>query len=65
MSGQNSSIYGARLTRRSLLQSGGALLVGFGLVSPACNRRAPLPKNTLDATLSGSWIEIQIGRAHV
>ncbi len=59
MSGQNSSIYGARLTRRSLLQSGGALVVGFGLASPACNRRAPLPKNTLDATLPGSWIEIR------
>jgi nicotinate dehydrogenase subunit B len=59
MSGQNYSIYGARLTRRSLLQSGGALLVGFGLASPACNRRSPLPKNTLDAALPGSWIEIR------
>jgi nicotinate dehydrogenase subunit B len=59
MSGQNSSIYGARLTRRSLLQSGGALMVGFGLASPACNRHAALPKNTLDATVPGSWIEIR------
>ena len=57
MSGQVSSVHGARLTRRSLLQSGGALLVGFGMAG--CNKRGPLPQNTLDATLPGSWIEIR------
>ncbi len=51
----------ARLTRRGFVKTGGALVVGFGLVGAdvAQNRAdAAVPKNTLDPTLPGSWIEI-------
>ncbi len=51
------NVFGAALTRRELLGTGGALLVSFGLVGtkPA---KAAVPRNTLDPTLPGSWIEI-------
>ncbi len=51
------NVFGATLTRRELLGTGGALLVSFGLVGsqPA---KATVPGNTLDPTLPTSWIEI-------
>jgi len=57
-------IFGAKLTRRELVKAGGALFVGFGLVGGASlpNRAmAAEPRkmrNSLDASLPGSWIEI-------
>src|SRR5579871_2804437 len=54
-------IFGAKLTRRQLVKSGGALLVGFGVVGSGVvtkSAKAAVPKNTLDPTLPGSWIEI-------
>jgi nicotinate dehydrogenase subunit B len=50
-------VYGATLTRRQLVKSGGALLVGFGLIGNK-SVKAAVSKNSLDATLPGSWIEI-------
>ena len=53
------SIFGARLTRRELVQAGGALLVGFGVMGTACKTRGKsAAANSLDASLPGSWIEI-------
>src|SRR5246500_3148537 len=55
------NIFGATLTRRRLLEAGGALLVGFGVVGTGVWKKsvkAATSKNTLDATLPGSWIEI-------
>jgi CO/xanthine dehydrogenase Mo-binding subunit len=50
-------VFGATLTRRDLVKAGGALLVGFGLVG--CGwKKGGASKNSLDATLPGSWIEI-------
>jgi nicotinate dehydrogenase subunit B len=50
-------IYGATLTRRQLVKAGGALFVGFGLIGNK-SAGAAVSKNSLDATLPGSWIEI-------
>ncbi len=50
-------VYGATLTRRQLVKAGGALLVGFGLIGNK-SAAAAVSKNTLDATLPSSWIEI-------
>src|SRR6202451_668863 len=50
-------VYGATLTRRQLVKSGGALLVSFGLIGNK-SAGAAVSKNTLDATLPSSWIEI-------
>jgi nicotinate dehydrogenase subunit B len=55
------NVFGARLTRRQLVQSSGALLVGFGMAGSGVwnkSAKAATTKNTLDATLPGSWIEI-------
>jgi CO/xanthine dehydrogenase Mo-binding subunit len=55
------NVFGATLTRRQLVQAGGALLVGFGVVRgdvPKKSAKAAGSRNTLDATLPGSWIEI-------
>jgi nicotinate dehydrogenase subunit B len=55
------NVFGATLTRRQLVQAGGALLVGFGVAKadvPKRSARATGPRNSLDATLPGSWIEI-------
>jgi CO/xanthine dehydrogenase Mo-binding subunit len=55
------NVFGATLTRRQLVKSGGALLVGFGLVGTSVgskSAKAATPANTLDPTLPGSWIEI-------
>ena len=50
------NVFGATLSRRQALQSGGALLVGFALWNKPAT--AAIPRNTLDPTLPGSWIEI-------
>src|SRR5579872_2695559 len=55
------NVFGATLTRRQLVQSGGALLVGFGVAGAGLwnkSVKAATTKNTLDPTLPGSWIEI-------
>jgi CO/xanthine dehydrogenase Mo-binding subunit len=54
------NIFGAKLTRRDLVKAGGALFVGFGVVGVAWKKRvsAAGSRNSLDATLPGSWIEI-------
>jgi CO/xanthine dehydrogenase Mo-binding subunit len=55
------NVFGATLTRRQLVQSGGALLVGFGVAGTGLwnkTAKAATTKNTLDPTLPGSWIEI-------
>ena len=57
----STDIFGATLTRRELAKTAGALLVGFGIVTSELTNsfaKAAVPKNTLDATLPGSWIEI-------
>lgn len=57
-------VFGAKLTRRELVKAGGALFVGFGLVgvAPVSSRAASAEprkmRNSLDASLPGSWIEI-------
>src|SRR6516225_6723379 len=52
------NVFGARLTRRQLVKTGGALFVGFGIVGVNGRMKAAVPPNTLDPTLPGSWIEI-------
>jgi nicotinate dehydrogenase subunit B len=55
------SVPGAVLSRRSFVKAGGALLVGFGIVGPdglVKSVRAATTRNSLDATLPESWIEI-------
>ena len=55
------NVYGATLTRRELVQAGGALLVGFGIAGAAVPKKTLKTtgsKNTLDPTLPSSWIEI-------
>ena len=48
------SVFGAALSRRGFVKTGGALLVGFSLV----DAKAAPTKNSLDPSLPGSWIEI-------
>lgn len=51
----------AKLSRRGFVKTGGALVVGFGIVGADVARNhasAAIPKNTLDPSLPGSWIEI-------
>jgi nicotinate dehydrogenase subunit B len=55
------NVFGATLTRRQLVKAGGALLVGFGVAhADVANKsaKATRSKNSLDATLPSSWIEI-------
>ncbi len=55
------NVFGATLTRRELVKTGGALFVGFGIVggvSKSNRLDAATSKNTLDPTLPSSWIEI-------
>ena len=49
------NVFGAALTRRGFVKTGGALLVGFGLGNSA---GAATPRNSLDASRPESWIEI-------
>src|SRR5580698_3529901 len=50
------NVFGAVLTRRGFVKTGGALVVGFGIVKSSA--KAATTKNSLDATLPESWIEI-------
>jgi CO/xanthine dehydrogenase Mo-binding subunit len=55
------NVFGATLTRRQLVKTGGALLVGFGIaggLSKENRLEAATTKNSLDPTLPSSWIEI-------
>src|SRR5271170_4382132 len=59
MANSKRNVFGATLTRRDLVKAGGALFVGFGIVGDLTkSASAAVSKNTLDATLPGSWIEI-------
>jgi CO/xanthine dehydrogenase Mo-binding subunit len=58
---QDVNVFGAALTRRNFVRGGGALMVGFGLVGVDGLKnsvQAATTKNSLDATLPESWIEI-------
>jgi len=56
------NVAAASLSRRQFVKAGGALVVGFGLVGPELLKGdTPKPtvlKNSLDAALPSSWIEI-------
>ncbi|HEY6347260.1 MAG TPA: molybdopterin cofactor-binding domain-containing protein [Bryobacteraceae bacterium] len=55
------NVFGAALTRRNFVRAGGALFVGFGMVGADGLKnlaKAATTKNSLDATLPESWIEI-------
>jgi nicotinate dehydrogenase subunit B len=55
------NVFGAALTRRHFVKAGGALFVGFGIVGTdglKNSAQAATTKNSLDATLPESWIEI-------
>jgi CO/xanthine dehydrogenase Mo-binding subunit len=57
----NVNVFGAALTRRNFVRAGGALMVGFGVVGVdglKNSAKAAATKNSLDATLPESWIEI-------
>jgi nicotinate dehydrogenase subunit B len=55
-------VFGATLSRRHFVRSGGALVVGFSLVGSrllaAETQKAATFKNSLDPSLPSSWIEI-------
>src|SRR5688572_2467487 len=54
-------VYGATLTRRQFVKTGGALIVGFSLAGRSALEQmaeAAASKNSLDPTLAGSWFEI-------
>src|SRR5438477_179296 len=54
-------VYGARLTRRQFVKTGGALFVGFSVVGADLWKnpvKAAAGKNSLDPTVPASWIEI-------
>jgi CO/xanthine dehydrogenase Mo-binding subunit len=56
------NVHGATLTRRHFVKTGGALVVGFGLVGRhifESTAQAATTKNSLDAALSSSWVEIR------
>lgn len=55
------NVYGATLTRRQFVKTGGALIVGFSLAGKSLwdkTAEAAVGKNSLDATLANSWFEI-------
>src|SRR5436305_14244217 len=58
----SSNVFGAALSRRGFVKTGGALLVGFGLTSAAAGQEATGAAagntNTLNPALPESWIEI-------
>jgi CO/xanthine dehydrogenase Mo-binding subunit len=62
MSEKPASILGPTLSRRQFIKAGGVLVVGFSFVGPELlkgDTAKPLAfKNSLDPTLSTSWIEI-------
>jgi hypothetical protein len=60
------NVFGASLSRRRFIKTGGILAVGINIVgpksalgdAPAAPKLAPTPGNTLNPALPGSWIEI-------
>src|SRR5271165_1519178 len=62
MSEQPGNVFGATLTRRQFVKTGGVLVVGFSLVGPELLKgetpKAATMKNSLDPSLASSWIEI-------
>src|SRR5215831_2860172 len=55
------NVHGAMLSRRQFVKTGGALLVGIGLVGRRVwdtTAEAATTKNSLDAALTSSWFEI-------
>src|SRR5256885_2098629 len=55
------NLFGAALSRRHFVKAGGALFVGFGIAGTDAFRnsaQAATTRNSLDATLPESWIEI-------
>src|SRR6516225_9755620 len=59
---QPTNIYGATLTRRQFVKTGGALVVGFGFAGSklleSTVQAATPGKNSLDPALPASWFEI-------
>ena len=59
---KSTDVFGAALSRRQFVKTGGALIVGVGLVGPELMNKAaaqgPAGKNSLNASLPGSWFEI-------
>ena len=60
------NVHGATLSRRQFVKTGGALVVGFGLVggrvwdeAAEAAESSAAAKNSLDATLASSWFEIR------
>ena len=55
-------VYGATLTRRQFVKTGGMLAVGFGMVGTRPLRgdapKAAVAKNSIDPALLSSWLEI-------
>ncbi len=62
ISEKTGNVFGAKLSRRQFVKTGGVLVVGFSLVGPELLKGdSPKPavlKNSLDPTLASSWIEI-------
>jgi len=61
MNPKNVSVFGADLSRRGFVRAGGALFVGFGMIGVdglKNSAQAAPSKNSLDASLPESWIEI-------
>jgi len=54
---ETTNIHGAELSRRGFLKTGGALIVGFGLLK-SDSAEAATTNHTLDAALPQSWVEI-------
>jgi nicotinate dehydrogenase subunit B len=62
MSEKPGNVFGATLTRRQFVKTGGVLVVGFSLVGTELLKgdtpKVAAMKNSLDPSLPGSWIEI-------
>jgi CO/xanthine dehydrogenase Mo-binding subunit len=62
MSEKPGNVFGATLTRRQFVKTGGVLVVGFSLVGTEVLKgdtaKPAALKNSLDASLPSSWIEI-------
>src|SRR5271169_2803025 len=62
MSEKPGNVFGATLTRRQFVKTGGVLVVGFSLVGSELLRgdtpKVAAMKNSLDPSLPSSWIEI-------
>jgi len=62
ISEKTADVFGAKLSRRQFVKTGGVLVVGFSLVGPELlkgdSQRPAILKNSLDPSLASSWIEI-------